>query len=77
VTPAPKKYPDEVRSRSIRLFGDLLTDPDLRLSATEACIRVSEQMGINRDPGRKFGVEPICQVLATREVGRLVQQRAG
>ena len=47
--PAPKKYPDEVRDRSIRLVEDLLADPDLQLSVTGACTRVSEQLGINRD----------------------------
>ena len=47
--PAPKKYPVEVRDRSIRLVEDLLADPDLQLSVTGACTRVSEQLGINRD----------------------------
>ena len=47
--PAPKKYPVEVRDRSIRLVEDLLADPDLQLSVTGACTRVGEQLGINRD----------------------------
>ena len=47
--PAPKKYPVELRDRSIRLVEDLLADPDLQLSVTGACTRVSEQLGINRD----------------------------
>jgi transposase len=47
--PAPKKYPDELRDRSIRLVEDLLADPELQLSVTGACRRVSEQLGINRD----------------------------
>ena len=47
--PAPKKYPVELRDRSIRLVEDLLADPDLDLSVTGACARVAEQLGINRD----------------------------
>ena len=47
--PAPKKYPVELRDRSVRLVEDLLADPDLQLSVTGACSRVSEQLGINRD----------------------------
>ena len=49
VMPAPKKYPVELRDRAIRLVEDLLADPDLELSVTGACSRVSEQLGINRD----------------------------
>ena len=48
--PAPKKYPVEVRDRSIRLVEDLLADPDLQLSVTGACTRVGEQLGINSPP---------------------------
>ena len=47
--PAPKKYPDEVRDRAIRLVEDLLADPRAELSVTGACRRVGEQLGINRD----------------------------
>ena len=47
--PAPKKYPDEVRDRAIRLVQDLLATRRSRLSVTGACSRVGEQLGINRD----------------------------
>ena len=47
--PAPKKYPVELRDRSMRLVEDLLMDPDLGLSVTGACARVGEQLGVNRD----------------------------
>ena len=47
--PAPRKYPDELRDRAIRLVEDLLSDPDLQLSVSGACSRVSDQLGINRD----------------------------
>jgi transposase len=46
---APKKYLPEVRDRAIRLVDDLLADDQLQLSATGACRRVGEQLGINRD----------------------------
>ena len=47
--PAPRKYPDELRERAVRLVEDLLVDPELQLSVTAACSRVGEQLGINRD----------------------------
>jgi transposase len=47
--PAPRKYPNELRDRAIRLVEDLLEDSDLQLSVTAACSRVSDQLGINRD----------------------------
>ncbi len=47
--PAPKKYPDELRDRSVRLVEDLVADPEVELSITAACTRVGEQLGINRD----------------------------
>jgi len=47
--PAPKKYPEEVKDRAIRLVEDVLGDPDLELSVTAACGRVGQQLGINRD----------------------------
>ena len=47
--PAPRKYPAELRDRAIRLVEDLRVDPDLQLSVTGACSRVSDQLGINRD----------------------------
>ena len=47
--PAPRKYSDELRDRAVRLVEDLLSDPDLQLSITGACSRVSDQLGINRD----------------------------
>ena len=49
VMPAPRKYSDELRDRAVRLVEDLLSDPDLQLSITGACSRVSDQLGINRD----------------------------
>jgi transposase len=49
VMSAPKKYPVELRDRSIRLVQDLLAEPDLELSVTAACTRVAQQLGINRD----------------------------
>jgi transposase len=46
---APRKYPDELRDRAVRLVADLVDDPGLQLSVTAACSRVGEQLGINRD----------------------------
>ena len=44
--PAPKKYPDEMRDRAIRLVLDIAEDAG---SITAACRRIGEQLGINSD----------------------------
>ena len=46
--PAQKKYPDEMRERSVRLVGDLVEGEE-QVSVTGACSRVGAQWGINRD----------------------------
>jgi transposase len=46
---APRKYPDEMRDRAIRLVEDLLADPEIDVSVTAACSKVGQQLGINRD----------------------------
>ncbi len=44
--PAPRKYPDELRERAVRLVFDIAReDGDI----TAAGRRVSEELGINRD----------------------------
>jgi len=44
--PAPKKYPDEVRERAIRLVLDIAGEAG---SITVACRRIGEELGINSD----------------------------
>ena len=41
---APRKYPDELRERAIRMAVDARKDPASRPSA---CKRIGEQLGIN------------------------------
>ncbi len=41
---APRKYPDELRERAIRMTVDARRDPASRPSA---CKRIGEQLGIN------------------------------
>jgi len=41
---APRKYPDELRERAIRLVIDARKDPATRPAA---CRRIGEQLGIN------------------------------
>jgi transposase len=41
---APKKYPDEVRERAVRLVLDARADPG---RAKGACRRIGNQLGIN------------------------------
>jgi transposase len=43
---APRKYPDEMRDRAIRLVADIAEDAG---SITAACRRIGEQLGINSD----------------------------
>jgi transposase len=43
---APRKYPDELRERAVRLVLDVRDDAG---SVSAACTRVGEQLGINAD----------------------------
>ena len=51
---APRKYPDEVRERAVRLVRDLVDDPDEGMTVTGACRRVGDQLGINTDTLRNW-----------------------
>jgi transposase len=48
---APRKYPDELRERAIRMAVDLRRDPATR---TGALRRVGEQLGINAETLRNW-----------------------
>lgn len=48
---APRKYPDELRERGIRMVVDLRRDPVTRKGALE---RVGEQLGINPETLRNW-----------------------
>jgi transposase len=50
---APRKYPDEVRDRAVRLVADLVAD-EAGLSSNAACRRIGEQLGINHDTLRNW-----------------------
>jgi transposase len=54
VMAAPRKYPEEVRERAVRLVRDLVDDPDDAMTITGACRRVGEQLGINTDTLRNW-----------------------
>ena len=49
--PAPRKYPDELRERAVRMVFDLRADPT---TARGARTRVAEQLGINKDTLRNW-----------------------
>ena len=52
---APRKYPDEVRERAVRLVRDLVDDDeDEATTVTGACRRIGEQLGINTDTLRNW-----------------------
>ncbi|RYZ26570.1 MAG: hypothetical protein EOP01_08860 [Propionibacteriaceae bacterium] len=48
---APRRYPDELRERAIRLAVELRRDPATRSGALR---RVGEQLGINRETLRSW-----------------------
>jgi len=48
---APRKYPDELRERAIRMAVDLRRDPATRSGALK---RVGEQLGINSETLRNW-----------------------
>ena len=48
---APRKYPDELRERAIRLVLDAKKDPATRPAA---CRRIGEQLGINPETLRNW-----------------------
>jgi transposase len=49
--PAPRKYPDELRERAVRMVLDLQQDP---VTARGARTRVAQQLGINKDTLRNW-----------------------
>jgi transposase len=48
---APRKYPDELRERAIRMAVDLRRDPATRTGALK---RVGEQLGVNPETLRNW-----------------------
>ena len=50
--PAPRKYPDELRERAIRLMLDVEEETG---KATAACRRVGEELGINQRHTARLG----------------------
>ena len=51
--PAPRKYPDELRERALRLVRDRIAD-EPGLPVSRACRLVGEQLGINGDTLRNW-----------------------
>ena len=52
---APRKYPDELRERAIRMAVDLRRDPATRLGALR---RVGEQLGVSPETLRNWVNRP-------------------
>jgi transposase len=51
---APRKYPDEVRDRAVRLVRDLVEEDSAGATVSGACRRVGDQLGINTDTLRNW-----------------------
>jgi len=75
---APRKHPDEVRDRAVRLVRDLVDSGEDGVTLTGACRRVVEQLGINTDTLRNW-VKPALvddserSGLSTSERARLAE----
>jgi transposase len=72
---APRKYPDELRERAIRMAVDLRRDPATK---TGALRRVSEQLGINAETLRNWVQQAEVDEghrpgLSTAEAGRIAE----
>ena len=63
--PAPRKYFDELRERSIRFACDLVEGPE-KLSVNTACKRFGEQLGIQPDTLRNWVKQARVDVGASR-----------
>lgn len=51
--PAPRKYPEEVRDRAVRMVNEKLTD-EPGLTVSTACRLIGEQIGINKNTLRNW-----------------------
>lgn len=78
---APKKYPNEVRERAVRLVLDVEEEAG---SVTGACRRVGEQLGINPDTLRGWvkqaqidaGVRPGVSTSESARIRELEKENA-
>ena len=76
---APKKYPDELRERAVRMVMDLRRDP---LTARGAMARVSQQLAVNKDTLRNWvgqaevdaGLRPGATTSEQRRINELEQE---
>ncbi len=71
--PAPRKYPDELRDRAVRLVLDLV-DQDPKVSVNAGCRRIGEQLGINSDRLRNWVQQ--ARVDAGEQPGMTTDERA-
>jgi transposase len=71
--PAPRKYPPELRERSVRLVLEARQeDPELSLNA--AVVRIGERVGINKDTLRGWCKQ--AEVDGGRRPGTTTDERA-
>ena len=76
---APRKYPDELRERAIRMAVDLRRDPATKVGALR---RVGEQLGINPETLRNWvrqveidgGVRPGTTTEEARRIAELERE---
>lgn len=71
--PAPRKHPNEMRERALRLVQDLVDEPD-GPSVSGACRRVGEQLGINADTLRGWAKQ--TRIDAGQQPGLTTADRA-
>jgi len=66
---APRKYPDELRERAVRLVLEARTDP---VRAKGACRRVGDQLGINPETLRAWAAQ--AEIDAGKRAGATSEQ---
>ena len=79
--PAPRKYPDELRDRAVRLVEDIAGDAG---SVTAACRRIGDELGINTDTLRGWvqqaqidtGKRPGTATADAARIGQLERENA-
>ncbi len=71
--PAPRKYPDELRERAVRLVAEA-KEQDVRLSLNAAVQRIGQRVGVNPDTLRGWAKQ--AEVDSGRRPGTTTSEAA-
>ena len=73
--PAPRKYPEELRERAVRLVLEA-REQDAKLSLNAAVLRIGPRVGVNKDTLRGGASRPRSTRVAGRARRRRRQRRS-